>query len=110
MKRCFKCDIENELTEFSFRKDTHKYRNQCRECIKLINKDYQTINKERIKIRRKKYSEDMKSENLKRFYDIYYPERNRKKIQLYKKFFFQNIKQDLYKKTKKRKMKIMFFD
>ena len=49
MKRCSKCDNEKEFSEFNFRKDTHKYTNQCRDCIKLINKEYPTINKEKIK-------------------------------------------------------------
>ena len=31
-KRCSKCDNEKELSEFIFRKDTQKYRNQCRHC------------------------------------------------------------------------------
>ena len=30
LKRCLKCDIEKEISEFNFRKDTQKYRNQCR--------------------------------------------------------------------------------
>ena len=38
LKKCSKCDIEKEISEFNFRKDTQRYRNQCRDCIKLINK------------------------------------------------------------------------
>ena len=34
LKKCSKCDIEKEITEFSFRNDSQKYRNQCRECIR----------------------------------------------------------------------------
>ena len=45
MKICNYCDIEKKLSEFNFRKDTQKYRNQCRDCIKLINKEYQIMNK-----------------------------------------------------------------
>ena len=44
-----------------------------------------------------------KVKKLKRRYDIDYRERNREKIQLYKKNYFQNNKQELYKKIKKRK-------
>ena len=29
LKRCSECDNENELSEFKFRKDTRKNRNQC---------------------------------------------------------------------------------
>ena len=44
-----------------------------------------------------------KNKNLKRIYDIDYRERNREKIQHYKKIFLQNNKQELYRKIKKRK-------
>ena len=101
IKRCSKCDIAKELSEFSFRKDTQKYRNQGRDCFKLIIKEYRTINKHEIKIRKKEYPNNTK--NLKRLYDMVYRERNREKIQLYEKIFFQNNKEELYKKTKRRK-------
>ena len=103
IKKCSKCDIEKELSEFSFRKDTQRYRNQCRDCIKLINKVYQTMNKDEISVKRKEYRENIKNKNLKRIYDIDYRERNRERIQLYKKNYFQNNKEELYKKIKKRK-------
>ena len=53
VKKCLKCDIKEELSEFNFRKDTQKYRNQCRGCIKLINEEYKTKNKDKNKIRSK---------------------------------------------------------
>ena len=53
LKKCRKCDIEKALSECNFRKDTQKYRNQCRGCIKWINEEYKTKNKDKIKIRRK---------------------------------------------------------
>ena len=31
-KICFKCEIEKEITKFSFRKDTQNYRNACKKC------------------------------------------------------------------------------
>ena len=76
LKRCSKCDIEKELS-----KNILRYRNQCRDCIKLINKVYQTMNEDEIKIQRKEYRENIKNKNLKRLYDIHYRERNREKIQ-----------------------------
>ena len=54
-KTCKKCNIEKDISDFSFRKDTQKYRNQCQYCIKLINKEYQIRNKEQIDIQRKEY-------------------------------------------------------
>ena len=103
LKKCSKCDIEKELCEFNFRKDTQRYRNQCRDCNKLISKVYQIMTKDEIKIQRKEYRENIKNKNLKRIYDIDYRERNREKIQFYKKNHFQNNKEELYKKIKKRK-------
>ena len=60
LKRCSKRDNEKELSEFNFRNDTQKYRNQCRDCIKLINKEHRTMNKDEVKIKRKEYFEIMK--------------------------------------------------
>ena len=91
MKRCLKCDIEKEISQFNFRKDTQKYRNQCRSCIKLISEEYNTKNKDKIKIQRKKYSE--KTKDLKRMYDIDYRERNREKIKNYKKHYMRKRKE-----------------
>ena len=106
-KRCSKCDKVKDLSEFCFRKDTQKYRNQCRDCIKLIIKENKTINKDEIKLQRKKYGE--KTKNLKRLYDIDYRERNREKIQLHRKNYFQNFKGEMYKEIKKRKDEDNYF-
>ena len=105
MKRRLKCDNEKEISEFNFRKDTQKYRNQCRECIKPINKEYRTMNKDEIKIRRKKYRENI-TYNLRRLYDFNYRERNREKNQLYKKIISKIIKKNYIRKVKRKKMKI----
>ena len=61
IKKCLKCDNEKELSEFSYRNDTHKYRNQCRDCIKLMKKEYQTINKDKINLYNKNYSQHNKN-------------------------------------------------
>ena len=34
MKTCNKCNIEKELSEFYFRKDTNTHRNECKDCTK----------------------------------------------------------------------------
>ena len=60
MKICNNCENEKELSELSYREDKRKYRNQCRDCIKLINEEDKTKNKEKIKIRREDYSEKTK--------------------------------------------------
>ena len=101
MRRCSKCENEKELSEFNVRTDTQKYRKQCRSCINLITKEYQTKNKDIIKMQRKEYSENLKNKNLKRIYDIGYRKRNREMIQFYKKNYFQINQQELYKNIKK---------
>ena len=107
MKRCSKCDNEKELFEFNFRKDTQKYRNQCRDCIKLINEEYRTLYNDKIKTRNEEYRNSNK--NSKRFFDIDYRECNREKIQHFKKNYFQNKKEEVYKKIKMRKDKDIKF-
>ena len=72
LKRCLKCDIEKELSEFNFRKDTLKYRNQCRDCIKLINEEYKTKNKDEINLYKKNYFQHNKNK-------IYEYRKNRRK-------------------------------
>lgn len=54
VKICKICQTEKSLSEFNFRKDTQKYRNECKECFYKINKKnkadkveyYQEYNKE----------------------------------------------------------------
>ena len=42
-KSCIKCNVEKNITEYSFRKDTQKYRNHCKLCIYEKDKDYEKI-------------------------------------------------------------------
>ena len=108
MKRCSICDNEKELSEFNFRKDTQRYRNQCRNCNKLINEEYRTIKKDEIKTRNKEYRNNTK--NLKRLYDMeYFVNVVEIKIQHYREKYFQN-KKKIYKEIKREKMKILIFD
>ena len=67
----------------------------------MINIEYRITNKDEIKIRKKEYRNNTK--DLKCLYDMEYRERNREMIQLYRKNLFRNNKEELYKKTKKRK-------
>ena len=73
MKRCSKCENEKELSEFNVRTDTQKYRKQCRGCIKLIKKEYQTNNKDKINLYNKNYFQHNKKK-------IYESRKNRRKI------------------------------
>ena len=60
IKKCLKCDNEKELSDISYN-DTQKYINQCPDCIKLIKKEYQTINKDKINLYKKNYFQHNKN-------------------------------------------------
>lgn len=71
MKVCSKCGEEKELSEFNFRSDSGKYRNDCKTCKKHYNKDYYKNNSEEIIKNVKEYSDsnrDKKSEYIKQYY------------------------------------------
>ena len=72
-KRCSKCKNEKELSEFNVRTDTQKYRHQCCGCIKLIKKEYQTNNKDKINLYNKNSFQHNKNK-------IYESRKNRRKI------------------------------
>ena len=72
MKRCSKCEKEKDLSEINVRTDTQKYRKQCRDCVKLIKKEYQTINKDKINLYNKNYFPHNKNK-------IYESRKNRRK-------------------------------
>lgn len=71
-KICICCGLEKDITEFSFRKDTNKYRNQCKDCRKQqkakYDKEYNTKNKERRKQYRKENEAKIKEHN-KQYYE-----------------------------------------
>ena len=103
LKRCGKGDFVKKLSEFIFRKDTQKHRNQCRGGVRSINKEDPTMNKEEFKIGMKEYCENIKNKNLERIFDIDYRERNRKKFNFVRKIIFKIIKNNCIRKIKKRK-------
>ena len=52
---CTKCNKNKEILEFHFRKDSKKYRNQCKKCVNKRTVQYVRKNKEKINKRRKEY-------------------------------------------------------
>lgn len=46
-KICTKCHEEKELSEFTFRKDSQKYRNHCKLCRSKKQSEYFELNKEK---------------------------------------------------------------
>jgi len=56
LKICSQCKLEKSINEFHFRKDTQKYRNQCKHCISIKNKQYRDENKDKISHNKKEYA------------------------------------------------------
>lgn len=102
------CGQWKPLSEFEFRKDTQKYRGQCKDCLKKFKKEYNNINSDKIseyqaqwrsdnadilKIKKKQYADDHKEE--KREYDKIYREENKDIIKI-KKNNAIKIKRQIY--------------
>lgn len=60
MKKCSKCDVEKELDQFEFRKDTENYSGRCKDCLFKYRKEYRDKNKNSIIDKKKKYYQDNK--------------------------------------------------
>lgn len=66
MKRCRVCGLEKALTEFKFRNDNNKFRNECKACGALFGKDYYKKHKTTIVQYAKSYYIKNRKEILKR--------------------------------------------
>ena len=60
MKICNKCENEKELSEFSYGKDTQKYRSDCIQCCSIKQKKWRDNNPEKVKQNQKKFNEQNK--------------------------------------------------
>ena len=63
-KTCIKCNIEQEVTEFGFTKDTNKYRNECKICRNEKEKEWNEKNSDRMKLYQKEYREKNMEKNF----------------------------------------------
>lgn len=130
-KQCIKCGCVKPLNEFFFRKDSQKYRNECKKCWLSQSKQFYQKNKEKIKIKTKEYrkqnfqiiskrrkksyqknKEDINKkrrikyhknpEKIKESSIKYYFKNNEKCIKRGREYYKQNAKR-LYRKYKKRR-------
>jgi len=84
MKKCTKCQIEKDESEFS--KDKSKENglcHSCKECVRIYNIQYRIKNKDKLRQKGKEYFEIHKDE--KREYDKEYRQKNKDKIRERKK-------------------------
>lgn len=86
-KICSKCNIEKSLTEFHFRKDNNKYRNECKECLHIQQKNKKLSNYDEYIIKGR---------------ESYY--KNRIKYLARKKIYYVKNKDEINEKQFKRRM------
>lgn len=99
MKICNKCNINKELTEYSFRKDTKKYRNECFSCNKIQKAEYYKNNQEFFKKKAKDYkinNPEKKKESDKRWY-----KNNKNHTKEYQKQYYLKNKEERLEYQKK---------
>lgn len=53
--KCERCQINKDLSEFYFRKDSNNYRTNCKECVKQLRKIYRTENYDKVIESKKDY-------------------------------------------------------
>lgn len=89
---CFKCNIDKQETEefFELRKDTGKFRGECKECKKKYNLEYKKNNEIKIKLLNKQHYENNKEyySNLSKKWN----ENNKEKAKQLRKKWYENNK------------------
>src|ERR1035437_1152483 len=106
MKRCSKCEIDKELSDFYKKKSSKDgYRSECKEC----SKKYSELNKERIiKYRKSHYNEIKDTESYKEYRESWYKENKEMVSKRLKKYTTDNKnalslqKKEYYKKNKEK--------
>ena len=63
-KICLKCNVEKSMDEYPFRKDSNKYRNQCKVCTVERLKNFYLDNKEKIARKKGEWSQNKKKEKV----------------------------------------------
>jgi len=64
-KFCIKCQKVKEYKEFSYRKDTKKYRNECKNCLSDRNKTHYLNNRKRLLEKSDIYYKENRKKRLK---------------------------------------------
>lgn len=97
-KICSKCKIRKPISEFEFRKDLNKYRNQCRLCVKKRRNKYYLNHREEIIEKVKDWYSENISERAE--YQKNYREKNKKKLDKVKKDYYLENREKLLDKNK----------
>jgi len=92
IKKCIKCGLEKNVSEFYFRKDANNYRNSCKDCISKYNKQFSDKNKAYYSKHNKEYR--LKNRDALIAYSKKYYYDNFEKIAKKAKENYPNIKQE----------------
>ena len=97
IKKCIKCNLELDINLFHFRKDSNKYRNECKKCFngsrREYSKKYRESNKCSIREKAKEYNnlEETKERQIR------WREENREHLLEYHKNYKNNNKEKIKK-------------
>ena len=89
---CSKCNVEKSMDDYYFRNDTQKFYNQCKACMLIHQKSYESNNKEKIASRLANYYQNNEDKTAAKHAEYYqenkeknavYKQRNRDKINEY---------------------------
>lgn len=70
-KRCKKCNTEKAISEFYFRKDTNKHRNECKACVIKINNNRELNNPVRLRLQRANVSARKKTKKNNLYFEVF---------------------------------------
>ncbi len=104
-KICTKCKTEKPLTDFELRKDTNKYRNQCKKCLLEKRKKYRENNKEKIALRKKIYYEKNKECILLKQKEVMKDDEHREYKKKYAKEYYKKNKEPVREKQRLHRIK-----
>ena len=93
------CNKSKPLLDFYYRKDSEKYNNKCKDCIKEYKKNWHINNKELNNARSKEYYENNKEESSRQSKE--YAKTHRSEISLNKKNYYENNKDRIKEYNKK---------
>lgn len=94
MKRCSKCGVEKELTEFNKdKKNKDGYQNGCKTCLNKLKKEYYTNNKEYLNKKNKEWY--CNNKEIVKIYNKEYRKNNKEKNKEYQKEWYNDNKENV---------------
>lgn len=101
-KICITCNKEKPISDFHFRTDTNKYRNECNDCNTLFHKKHYQKNAEKAKAWAREYSKTYYPTvvDKKKQYALENKEKIQSRMSLYQKEYYEKNKENIKNKNK----------